>query len=272
VARVPCVGHRSAHVRRMHGPFPVPRALSEHPGSGNRYRRGTAGGRASGPPALRLPGVHAQSRRPALPTQDRSRADSRRDWSPVIPVGMVGTDVVQPRGRVMPTLARVEVRLGATIPPPTPAATDQQRAAQVRELTEQVIASLAALTGQLGAEVDAAEHKYQLCSPLIRRRTAGRYGTEANSPATSRAPDAPAGCRCPTRPTGSWLRRADLAVRASSTLYAVKTRAYPAGSSAVDMIAVTIVGLLALTRTATPISWASCRNSGCDIASRSSWV
>lgn len=35
---------------------------------------------------------------------------------------------------------------------------------------------------------------------------------------------------------------------------------YPAGSTAVVIIALTMFGLLALARTASPFSWASCRN------------
>ena len=41
---------------------------------------------------------------------------------PVVPVAMVGTDRVQPIGAVWPRLARVEVRIGAPLKPPTAAA------------------------------------------------------------------------------------------------------------------------------------------------------
>ena len=86
--------------------------------------------------------------------------------APIIPVAMVGTDAVQPIGKVMPSLARVEIRLGAPLLPP-PAATDPaELAAQARTLTEQVMDALAALTGQQRADVDAAEHKRLLAAPV----------------------------------------------------------------------------------------------------------
>ncbi len=79
--------------------------------------------------------------------------------APIVPVAMVGTDVVQPIGAVVPSLSRVEVRLGAPVVPPPAASSDDQLAAQARELTEQVMAAVAALSGQQRAALDAADHK-----------------------------------------------------------------------------------------------------------------
>ena len=82
--------------------------------------------------------------------------------APIVPVAMVGTDVVQPIGRVVPSLARVEVRVGAPLLPPAPSPEPGQLATQARELTERVMDALAALGGQQRADADAAEHKRRL--------------------------------------------------------------------------------------------------------------
>jgi 1-acyl-sn-glycerol-3-phosphate acyltransferase len=82
--------------------------------------------------------------------------------APIVPVAMVGTDVVQPIGRVVPSLARVEVRVGAPVAPPPAASSADQLAAQARELTEQVMAAVAALSAQQRADLDAADHKRSL--------------------------------------------------------------------------------------------------------------
>ncbi len=81
---------------------------------------------------------------------------------PVLPVAMSGTDRVQPIGKVIPHLARVGVRIGAPMHPPSPAATPEARKAQARDFTERVMAAIAALSGQLRVDLDAAEHKRQL--------------------------------------------------------------------------------------------------------------
>jgi 1-acyl-sn-glycerol-3-phosphate acyltransferase len=81
---------------------------------------------------------------------------------PVVPVAMIGTDRVQPIGRVLPRLARVRVRIGAPLQPPKPAADPVVEKRQAREFTERVMASIAALSGQTRADLDAAEHKKSL--------------------------------------------------------------------------------------------------------------
>jgi 1-acyl-sn-glycerol-3-phosphate acyltransferase len=85
-----------------------------------------------------------------------------RTGVPVVPVAMIGTDRVQPIGRVLPRLARVGVRIGAPLQPPAPAADPDVEKRQAREFTERVMASIAALSGQQRVDVDAAAHKATL--------------------------------------------------------------------------------------------------------------
>ena len=79
--------------------------------------------------------------------------------APVVPVAMIGTDYVQPIGRVWPRLARVAVRIGAPLQPPVPAADPVAENRQVRDFTERIMAAIAALSGQQRTDVDAADHK-----------------------------------------------------------------------------------------------------------------
>ena len=82
--------------------------------------------------------------------------------APVIPVAMVGTDRVQPIGKVLPRLRPVQVRIGEPLTPPArPADADQLRE-QARQFTERIMAAIAALSGQQRADEDAAEHKARL--------------------------------------------------------------------------------------------------------------
>ena len=84
--------------------------------------------------------------------------------APVVPVAMVGTDHVQPIGTVLPRLGRVEVRIGAPILPPPRATGPEAEKEQARQLTEQVMQALAALSGQARVDLDAAEHKAGLAT------------------------------------------------------------------------------------------------------------
>jgi 1-acyl-sn-glycerol-3-phosphate acyltransferase len=81
---------------------------------------------------------------------------------PVIPVAMVGTDRVQPIGRVWPRLARVSVRIGEPLTPPSTDAEPARQSAQLRDFTEQIMAAIAALSGQTRTDDDAATHKNTL--------------------------------------------------------------------------------------------------------------
>lgn len=93
--------------------------------------------------------------------------------APIVPVAMIGTNAVQPIGRVVPSLAKVEMRFGAPVLPPPAADDPEQLAAQARELTEQVMAVLARLSGQERVDVDAAERKRRLrnAAPYPQRLT-----------------------------------------------------------------------------------------------------
>jgi 1-acyl-sn-glycerol-3-phosphate acyltransferase len=67
--------------------------------------------------------------------------------APVVPVGLVGTDRVQPVGARWPRLAPVTIRFGEAIPPEAYA--DVRPAAQARRrLTDDVMDAVAVLTGQ----------------------------------------------------------------------------------------------------------------------------
>jgi 1-acyl-sn-glycerol-3-phosphate acyltransferase len=93
---------------------------------------------------------------------------------PIVPVAMIGTDHVLPIGRSVPQLGRVEIRIGAPIWPPSPAAEGTPEAAgQARELTEQVMAAIAALSGQGRVDVDCSTHKHALSA---KRRSFARSG------------------------------------------------------------------------------------------------
>jgi 1-acyl-sn-glycerol-3-phosphate acyltransferase len=96
---------------------------------------------------------------------------------PVVPVGMVGTDRVQPIGTVVPRLARVEVRIGPPLQPPAPSSDPDVEKENVRAFTEQVMAAIAELSGQERVDLDAAEHKKAL------QRGDGVYPEDARAPA-----------------------------------------------------------------------------------------
>ena len=65
---------------------------------------------------------------------------------PVVPVGLVGTDQVQPVGAKIPTLAKVRVAFGTPITPETYAGMPAGKAR--RALTDEVMNAIAALSGQ----------------------------------------------------------------------------------------------------------------------------
>jgi 1-acyl-sn-glycerol-3-phosphate acyltransferase len=69
---------------------------------------------------------------------------------PVVPVGLVGTDKVQPVGSRFPSLAKVRVAFGSPISPEPYAAMPAGRAR--RELTDAVMTAIAALSGQERAD------------------------------------------------------------------------------------------------------------------------
>jgi 1-acyl-sn-glycerol-3-phosphate acyltransferase len=78
---------------------------------------------------------------------------------PVVPVAMIGTDRVQPIGRSMPRLAKVEIRIGTPLQPPVASANARKQQDQLREFTERIMSAIAALSGQERADLDAADLK-----------------------------------------------------------------------------------------------------------------
>lgn len=66
---------------------------------------------------------------------------------PVVPVGLVGTEQLQPVGARLPRLVRVDVRFGAPIPV-TGRVEGVPLGRARRELTDEVMDAIAALTGQ----------------------------------------------------------------------------------------------------------------------------
>ena len=80
---------------------------------------------------------------------------------PVLPVAMLGTDKVQPIGKVIPHLARVGVRIGTPLTPPYPSDDEKTRSVQAREFTERVMAAIAELSGQQRCDLDSATHKME---------------------------------------------------------------------------------------------------------------
>ncbi len=81
---------------------------------------------------------------------------------PVVPVGMVGTDRVQPIGAVRIRLAQVGVHIGAPLQPPVAAGTPAAERQQLREFTEQIMTEIALLSGQQRTDLDAFRHKAAL--------------------------------------------------------------------------------------------------------------
>lgn len=103
--------------------------------------------------------------------------------APVIPVAMVGTDKVQPIGRVVPHLAPVQVRIGPPLHPPAPSGDPEALRDQARQFTDRIMDAIASLSGQQHARIDAADHKNGLRARGLTQRDA------ASRP---RLPDAPA--------------------------------------------------------------------------------
>lgn len=70
--------------------------------------------------------------------------------APVVPVGLIGTDEIQPVGQRFPRLAKVTVRFGKPIHPESYA--DLPAGKARRQLTDDVMDAIAALTGQERAD------------------------------------------------------------------------------------------------------------------------
>jgi 1-acyl-sn-glycerol-3-phosphate acyltransferase len=81
---------------------------------------------------------------------------------PVVPVAMIGTDQVQPVGRVMPRLRRVAIRIGTPLQPPEAVDDPALEREQMRQFTDRIMSAIAALSGQQRIDTDAATHKIAL--------------------------------------------------------------------------------------------------------------
>ncbi|HEY3603309.1 MAG TPA: lysophospholipid acyltransferase family protein [Sporichthyaceae bacterium] len=77
---------------------------------------------------------------------------------PVLPVAMVDTDRVQPPGRVMPTIARIGVRVGAPLDFSRYAGLEEDRFV-LRSVTDELMYELMALSGQEYVDVYASNAK-----------------------------------------------------------------------------------------------------------------
>lgn len=82
--------------------------------------------------------------------------------APVVPVAMVGTDRVQPIGKVLPRLGRVGIHFGAPLQPPPPSGEPGGVHEQARAFTEQIMTAIAELSRQVRTDLDCADHKRSL--------------------------------------------------------------------------------------------------------------
>lgn len=82
--------------------------------------------------------------------------------APVVPVAMVGTDRVQPIGKIVPRLTRVGIHFGAPLQPPVATSEATAGQEQARAFTEQIMAAIAELSRQVRVDLDCADHKRSL--------------------------------------------------------------------------------------------------------------
>ncbi|MBW8485514.1 lysophospholipid acyltransferase family protein [Actinomadura parmotrematis] len=71
-----------------------------------------------------------------------------RTGATVVPVGIVGTDRVQPPGRAVPRPGRIEVRFGRPLAFTAASGRSAGTGREAREITDEVMAAIRALTGQ----------------------------------------------------------------------------------------------------------------------------
>jgi len=81
--------------------------------------------------------------------------------APIIPVAMVGTDVAQPVGQRVPSKVDIGMRLGAPIHATAYIGRQEDRDA-LRELTDEVMRAIQALSGQEYVDRDSAQYKREL--------------------------------------------------------------------------------------------------------------
>lgn len=81
--------------------------------------------------------------------------------APIIPVAMIGTDVAQPIGQKVPSRTDIGVRIGKPIDP-TPYHGKAEDRDTLRDLTDQIMTAIQAMSGQEYADRDAAQYKREL--------------------------------------------------------------------------------------------------------------
>lgn len=81
--------------------------------------------------------------------------------APVIPVGMIGTDVAQPIGKKVPSRVPIVVKFGKPLYFPEYAARQDDRDA-LREVTDTIMAKIAELTGQEYVDRDSGAVKREM--------------------------------------------------------------------------------------------------------------
>ncbi|WP_299530996.1 1-acyl-sn-glycerol-3-phosphate acyltransferase [uncultured Streptomyces sp.] len=118
--------------------------------------------------------------------------------APVIPVAMIGTDKIQPPGRVVPKLMRPGIRIGRPLDFRRYEGMDQDRFIQ-RSLTDEVMYELMKLSGQEYVDVYATAAKRRIAEEARRAAEAGGAaeswsgtGTGSGAEARETGPSAPA--------------------------------------------------------------------------------
>ncbi len=94
-----------------------------------------------------------------------------RTGAPVIPVAMKGTDVVQPIGRTIPRVARVEVVIGEPLDFSRYAGMENDRFV-LRSVTDEIMYELMRLSGQEYADMYASTMKERLSAAPVKARLA----------------------------------------------------------------------------------------------------
>ena len=97
-----------------------------------------------------------------------------KSGAPLIPVAMIGTDKAQPTGQIIPSIHRIEVRIGAPLDLTPYAGRGSEDREVLREITDALMARLQELSGQRYVDVDSAAHKRQLLAAARARLKDGQ--------------------------------------------------------------------------------------------------
>lgn len=129
-----------------------------------------------------------------------------RTGAPVIPVAMIGTDVVQPIGTSLPRVHRVGVVIGEPLDFSRYAGMDNDRFV-LRSVTDEIVYELMRLSGQEYADMYATTMKDRLGSAPVKARlaaaTRGAVGGEVGVAAARAAVEGPAGPSSQDGPTSA---------------------------------------------------------------------